>query len=72
MEMTTRRPTLTGVAAGGVIIRPTPAAMSFGGGQPALRTLWICRVTLPPPIEGDIPQLIPTLLTLRVATPAPA
>jgi hypothetical protein len=71
MQLITRTPTLTGVALGGTIIRPAPATMVLGFGiAPQLRTLWICRVTLAPPIEGPMPQLLPTLLTTQHVSPA--
>lgn len=72
MDLITRNPTLTGVVVGGAMIRPAPAALSMGGLSPDLHTLWICRVTLAPPIEDMPPELHPTLLTQQRVSPATA
>lgn len=72
MDLITRTPTLTGVQVGGTMLRPAPCALVFLNTEPDLRTLWICKVTLAPPIEGAIPALAPTLLTERLVSPAAA
>lgn len=70
MNLITRTPTLTGVALGGTMIRPSSCMLQLFAQQPALRTQWICKVTLAPPVEGPIPQLRPTLLTMQHVSPA--
>jgi hypothetical protein len=64
-------PTLTGIAVGGTMIRPSPAGLELLAqiNQPQLRTTWICRVTLAPPIEQMPPPLFPVLLTERTVGP---
>jgi hypothetical protein len=69
MLLLLRSPTLTGVAAGGVMVRPTTAMMRVQAVAPALRTTWIVRLTLAPPIENPPPDVRPTLLTERVVGP---
>lgn len=72
MDLITRTPTLTGVVLGGTMVRPAPCALAFQNIAPELRTLWICKITLSPPVEGPIPALIPTLLKERLVSPAAA
>lgn len=62
-------PTLTGIAVGGTMIRPATAALIIWPSSPNLNTLWICRVTLAPPIEQMPPPLSPVLLTQRTVGP---
>jgi hypothetical protein len=69
MLLNTLSPTLTGVAVGGVMLRPEPAALLIWHSPVNLNTLWICRVTLAPPIEQMPPPLLPTLLTERTVGP---
>lgn len=72
MDLITRTPTLTGVVIGGTMVRPAPCALVLFQNVPDLRTLWICKVTLAPPIDGPIPLLAPTLLRERLVSPAAA
>lgn len=69
MRLMTRFPTLTGVAPGGVMVRPLCGAVGGIAPPVTLRTTWICRLTLAPPIETLPPPLRPTLLTERAVGP---
>jgi hypothetical protein len=54
------------------MLQPAPAALGLWAMPAHLVTTWVCRVTLAPPIEGDVPMLNPTLLKERAVAPATA
>ena len=69
MQIIPLSPTLTGAAFGGVMVRPPPALLEAVAIDPTLRTLWIVKLTLAPPIDNLPLPLRPTLLTERAVGP---
>jgi hypothetical protein len=68
MILITRTPTLTGVAVGGTIIRPTAALLVWLGLEVFLRTQRIVTPTIPNPLE-DMREIAPTILTVMHVAP---
>ena len=69
MLLIPRRPTLTGVAVGGVIVRPACGVLNVAAESARMLTSIVLRLPIAPPSDDGAQDFSPTLITQRMAFP---